>query len=121
MMKICLVGPASLTEPVEPSLGFREEIALLAEIAPIGILTLAAVLEQQGIVPRIVDLNRFYYDHRLAQAGSDAEKDLCAYSAARLAQLGDDFYGLGTISSSYPLTIRIARELKRLRPDATII
>src|SRR5271163_4452880 len=115
MMKICLVGPASLTEPVEPSLGFREEIALLAEIAPIGILTLAAVLEQQGTVPRIVDLNRFYYDHLLARADNSAKEDLCAYAAARLAQLGDDIYGLGSISSSYPLTIRIARELKSLR------
>jgi radical SAM superfamily enzyme YgiQ (UPF0313 family) len=120
-MRICFAGPASLTEPVEPSADYREEIARLAEMAPIGILTLAAVLEQHGLAPRIVDLNRFYYDHLIARASGDAVDDLCAYAAARLARLGDDFYGLGTISSSYPLTIRIARELKRLRPEATII
>lgn len=120
-MKICFVGPPSLTEPVEASAGYRDEVARLAEMAPIGILTLAAVLEQQGLVPRIVDLNRFYYDHLLARADGHAEENLCGYAANRLARLGDDLYALGTISSSYPLTIRIARELKRLRPDATII
>jgi radical SAM superfamily enzyme YgiQ (UPF0313 family) len=120
-MKICFVAPGSLTEPVEPSPDYHEEIALLAETAPIGILTLAAVLEQQGLIPRIVDLNRFFYDHLLARTGNGAENDLCAYAAARLANLGDDLYGLGTISSSYPLSIRIARELKRLRPDTIII
>ena len=120
-MKICFVGPPSLTEPAEPSAGYRDEIAGLAEMAPIGILTLAAVLEQHGLVPRIVDLNRFYYDHLLARAAGHAEEDLCAFAAARLARLGDDLYALGTISSSYPLTVRIARELKRLRPDATIV
>ena len=120
-MKICFVGPPSLTEPAEPSAGYRDEIAGLAEMAPIGILTLAAVLEQHGLVPRIVDLNRFYYDHLLARAAGHSKEDLCAYAAARLAGLADDLYAMGTISSSYPLTVRIARELKRLRPDATIV
>jgi hypothetical protein len=120
-MRICFVAPPSLTEPDEPSPDYRAELSTLAENAPTGILTLAAVLEQRGIVPAIIDLNRLYYDHLLWSRGEGHNDDLCAYAAGRLAALDYDLYGLGTICSSYPLTIRIADALKRLRPGALIV
>lgn len=120
-MRLCFVAPASLTEAAEPSPDYRDELGLLAEIAPLGILSLAAILEQRGLAPRVVDLNRFYYDHLLARQRGAYDADLCFYAAEHLAALDHDLYGFGSICSSYPLTIRIARELKRLRPGALIM
>ena len=120
-MKICLVSPPTITEFTEAHVSESDMIRLMAEHAPLGILSLSAVLEQFGIVPRIVDLNRLYYDYLGSERHRRDRSDFCGYVIATLESENCDVFGFSTICSSYPLTIRMAREVKRTHPDAAII
>src|SRR5206468_67670 len=88
--------------------------------APLGILSLAGVLERNGLTPEIVDLNRLYYDCLRSEEHQRGEIDFTGYAARHFASRSFDFYGFSTICSSYPLTLRIAREVKRLHPDSVV-
>ena len=116
--RVCLISPPTATEVEDSKLAEIEAVRLIAEHAPIGILTLAAVLEQRGIVPRIVNLNRLYYEYL---RGAENQIDFCAFVARKLEPESFDVFGFGTICSTYPLTIRIAREVKRAHPEAAIV
>jgi radical SAM superfamily enzyme YgiQ (UPF0313 family) len=117
MMRICLISAATVTEYGEyaTNQGIRD----VAEHPPLGILTLAAVLRENLATPVILDLNRLYYEY-LADAAARAEMDFCAWACSRVPP-GFDVIGLSTICSSYPLTIRMAKQLKRDYPDAAVI
>lgn len=117
-MRVCLVSPPTLTEFNERRIGERDAYRLIAEYAPLGILSLAAVLERGGTTPHVLDLNPIYYDY--ARSGGEQFAFL-AHVVRLLTAVPCDVFGFGTICSSYPLTLRIARGLKRLRPDATVI
>lgn len=120
-LKMCLVGPPTVTDFEDPEVAESEAIRLIAEHAPIGVLSLAAVLEQHGVVPQIVDLNRLYYAYLRAPGEAAAKPDFCTYVAEELDKLAFDVLGFSSICSSYPLTIRIAREMKQRRPEIPII
>jgi radical SAM superfamily enzyme YgiQ (UPF0313 family) len=94
-------------------------ILRLAEHAPVGILTLAAVLAQAGRPPDIVDMNQLYYE--FLREAPEPTVDFCSYSVDRLLALNFDVVGFGTICSSYPLTLRIAEGVKRARPQTRIV
>lgn len=120
-MKICLISPPTITEFTETQVAESEAIRLIAEHAPLGILSLAAVLKRIDIVPRIVDLNRLYYDYSRFGNGLHPEEDFCGHVVATLQSQDFDVFGFSTICSSYPLTLRMAREVKRTHPEATIV
>ena len=120
-MRICLVSPPTITEFSESQVADSESIRLVAEHAPMGVLSLAAVLEQVGIVPRIVDLNQCYYDYLGAAQNSEHQTDFCGFVLKVLESQQYDVFGFSTICSTYPLTIRLATEVKRTHPEATII
>jgi len=120
-LKVCLVGPPTVTDFEDPEVAESEAIRLIAEHAPIGVLSLAAVLEQCGASPQIVDLNRLYYSYLRAPGETASRTDFCSYVAAELDQLAFDVLGFSSICSSYPLTIRIAEQMKRRRPGVPII
>lgn len=116
--RICLISPPTATDLEDRELAESEAVRLIAEEAPIGILTLAAVLERRGIAPRIVNLNRLYYEYL---RGAENKIDFCAFAARKLEFESFDVFGFGTICSTYPLTIRIAREVKHAHPEAAIV
>jgi radical SAM superfamily enzyme YgiQ (UPF0313 family) len=116
-MKLCLVSPPTVTE-FGREVAESEAVRRLAEHAPVGLLTLAAVLEEVGRLPEIVDLNRLYYDF-LQEPGTAI--DFCAYAVDHLLARDFDAVGFGTICSSYPLTLRIARRLRAARPEVPIL
>jgi radical SAM superfamily enzyme YgiQ (UPF0313 family) len=120
-MKICLVSPPTVTEFEDSQVAESEAVRLIAQHAPIGILSLAAVLEGKGIVPYVVDLNRLYYKYLRSEEYQQQKIDFCKFIAREFEPMSFDFFGLSTICSSYPLTLRIAREVKRIHPDATIV
>src|SRR2546421_2959968 len=120
-MRVCLVSPPTITEFSELQLADSESIRLIAEHAPMGILSLAAVLERIGIVPVILDLNRLYYDYPASREYRQDKMDFCRFVVGALESQQFDVFGFSTICSSYPLTIRMAREVKRTHPGATII
>ncbi|HEV2990343.1 MAG TPA: radical SAM protein [Candidatus Angelobacter sp.] len=81
----------------------------------LGILSLAAVLEERGDHVQIVDLDRSYL--RIFSNGRDFAEGAAEEIAATEAQV----YGFSSICSSYPSTLRIARALKVIRPDSIIL
>src|SRR5437870_2712914 len=107
-LTVCLVGPPTVTDFEDPEVAESEAIRLIAEHAPIGVLSLAAVLEQHGVSSQIVDLNRLYYAYLRSPGDPSARPDFCRYVADELQNFEFDVLGFSSICSSYPLTIRIA-------------
>ena len=119
-MKVCLISPPTVTDFEDPEMAETEAIRLIAEHAPLGILSLAAVLDANKVECELVDLNRVYY--RFLR--SDERKEGVQFSSYVCRQLESspaDVFGLSTICSSYPLTLRIARELRTCHAEAAII
>jgi radical SAM superfamily enzyme YgiQ (UPF0313 family) len=86
-----------------------------------GVLSLAAVLEQQGIPSEIIDLNRLYYQYMRAGEHRQNDVGFCSYVDRALSALSVDVFGFSTICSSYPLTLRLAKAVRLSHPEATII
>src|SRR5438552_3900675 len=70
-------------------------------------------------LPEAADLNRVYYDWR--QKSKQNEIDFCNFAGAYFASRDFDFFGFSTVCSSYPLTLRIAAEVKRLHPESVVV
>jgi radical SAM superfamily enzyme YgiQ (UPF0313 family) len=120
-MQVCLISPPTVTDFEDPAVAEDEAIRLIEEHAPVGILSLAAVLEEQGTISEIVDLNRLYYRYLRSEEYHQPDIDFCKFVVGGFESLSFDIFGFSTICSSYPLTLRIAREIKRTHPNATII
>ena len=61
-MKVCLISAPTANQFDSRAVGETEAARIMGELAPVGILSLAAVLEAKGLQPEVVDLNRVYYD-----------------------------------------------------------
>jgi radical SAM superfamily enzyme YgiQ (UPF0313 family) len=96
-----------------------EAARIMGELAPVGILSLAAVLEAKGFEPKVVDLNRLY--HSWLHDSNRCRPDFCTFAGAHFAARDFDFFGFSTVCSSYPLTIRIAAEVKRAHPNSVVV
>jgi len=110
-MKICLVS--ALTRLNAANACTVPDL----EDAPLGPLTLAAIFQAQGADVVFVDLD-WEYAHR---NGDSPATSFLADMARRLVSLGADVYGFSTVCGSYPVTLRLARELKTARPDCTTV
>ena len=119
-MDACLI-----TGPVVTGFRTREEldseaVRSAASEPHLGILSLAGVLEASGSGPEIFNLDRFYFDY--AVAVSEFEPSGFAEAAARLIVAKNaEICAFSSICSSYPLTIRIAKTVKAMRPETTIL
>lgn len=90
----------------------------MGELAPVGVLSLAAVLETRGLQPEVVDLNRVYYSWL-----PDSDRDragFASFAGEYFARRDFDFFGFSTVCSSYPLTLRLAAEVKRAHPGSVV-
>lgn len=119
-MRICLMNAANGAEFSDPS-EFRISSIREETCQPqLGILSLAAVLEMGGLAPQIIDLNRSFF--ALADAGRSGDLDnFISIAARQIVAAEADVYGFSTICSAYPLTVRLAREVKRLCPGSITI
>src|SRR5438128_9310758 len=99
-MKVCLISPPTLTEFNERMVAESEALRLIAQHAPMGILSLGAVLEQHGIQTELVDLNRLYYQYSSAGGQSETGTSFCSYAGATLEAVSADVFGFSTICSS---------------------
>ncbi len=120
-MKICLVSPPTVTDFMDPGMAESEVIGRFSEVAPLGILSLAAVLERLGTTPHLVDLNQLYYDYLRCERPPANSGGFLAYLTRYFESRSFDVFGLSTMCSSYALTIRLAREIKRLYPGSAVI
>lgn len=115
-MKVCLIS-APTANQLSGAVGEMDAARIMGELAPVGVLSLAAVLEAKGLQPEVVDLNRIYY-RWLRQSD---ETDFRTFAGAYFAGRDFDLFGFSTVCSSYPLTLRIAAEVKRAHPQAMVV
>jgi radical SAM superfamily enzyme YgiQ (UPF0313 family) len=117
---VCLIGPPTVTE-FEGTVTDRNQAERLStNHPPLGVLSLAAVLEEKGIPHQLFDLNRLFYEW-ICNESPGGEGGFFPLAVRALQSVHANVYGFGTISSSYPLTVRLAREVKRAHPDAAIV
>jgi radical SAM superfamily enzyme YgiQ (UPF0313 family) len=119
-VKVCLISAPTANDFDDPAIAELDALRVIAEHAPLGILSLAAVLERQGLQPEIIDLNRLYYECLRSDEFKRGEIDFTGYAARYFVNRRFDLFGFSTICSSYPLTLRIAKEVKCLHPEAVI-
>jgi len=118
-MKVCLISAPTANQFDHRAVGETEAARIMGELAPVGILSLAAVLEAKGLQPEVVDLNRVYYSW--LQDSHRNKTDFCSFAGDYFAARDFDFFGFSTVCSSYPVTLRIAAEVKRAHPKSVIV
>jgi radical SAM superfamily enzyme YgiQ (UPF0313 family) len=118
-MHVCLVSAPTITEYNSVNEWSSQEVRFAASQPQLGILNLAAVLEGMGDCPSIIDVNSVYLRF-VGRFGSSA--DFADFLASEIVDnTAAGLYGFSTICSTYPLTVRIAESVKRLRPNSTIV
>ena len=120
-MKVCLISPPTVTEFNERVITESEALRLIAQHAPMGILSLGAVLEQQGAEVELVDLNRLYYQYVSTAAYCEREVSFASYASTTLESISADVFGFSTICSTYPLTLRLAQRVRAAHPERLIV
>jgi radical SAM superfamily enzyme YgiQ (UPF0313 family) len=121
-MKVCLISAPTANQLDGRAVGEMDASRIMGELAPVGILSLAAVLEAKGLQPAVVDLNRVYYEW--LRDSNRAKSDFCGFAGSHFAARdfdGFDFFGFSTVCSSYPVTLRIATEVKRAHPKSVVV
>jgi radical SAM superfamily enzyme YgiQ (UPF0313 family) len=119
-LKICLVN-APIAAEFAGAIEIQSDAVRQITLEPqLGILSLAAALELRGDNPEIVDLNRTYF-HLADSAGIARLDDFAEFAAAVIAAKDAEVFGFTSICSSYPLTIRIAKGVKAIRPHCTTL
>src|SRR5256714_7349350 len=118
-MKVCLISAPTASQLENPAVSETDAARMMGELAPVGILSLAAVLEARGLQPEVVDLNRVYYSW--SQDSNRDKTDFCSFAGDYFAARDFDFFGFSTVCSSYPLTLRISAEVKRVHRKSVIV
>lgn len=134
MPSICLITALTVADFIDPELIVDAHSNTGAQL---GVLTLASLLRQQGYDPQVINLDDLFYDF-VGQDKSRRSVNPCIatpevesgqalagfffpYVAQHLPVDSYDVFGLSSICSSYPLTLRLAEEIKRRNPRAKII
>src|SRR5437879_2941217 len=118
-MKVCLISAPTANQLGGRPVGEADAARVMGELAPVGILSLAAVLEARGLKPEVVDLNRVYYGWQ--QSPDRDTTDFCSFAGSYFRDRKFDLFGFSTVCSSYPLTLRIAAEVKRTHPESVVV
>jgi len=119
-LKICLINSPTGAEFLDRVEFVDAELRKTSCSPQLGVLNLAAVTEKLGIATGIYDCNRAFF--RLADAaGECGVAEFATEAAHQIAASHADVYGFSSICSAYPLTLRMARIVKKLQPDATIL
>jgi radical SAM superfamily enzyme YgiQ (UPF0313 family) len=120
---ICLVSALTVADFIDPDLITEAHANTGAQL---GILTLAAILREQGFKPHVVNLDDLFYSfigrgQNETKASQDLSEFFFPFVARHLQSLAFEIFGFSSICSSYPLTLRLADEVRRLNPEAKVI
>jgi hypothetical protein len=119
-LRVCLINAPIGTDYKDPSEFNSQYIREESCYPQLGILSLAAVLENGGWPTTIFDINREFF--LFADLAGEAHIHAFAEAAAeQIAAFDADVYGFGSICSGYPMTLRVARSIKALRPESMIL
>ncbi|MFF1401085.1 B12-binding domain-containing radical SAM protein [Streptomyces sp. NPDC058287] len=84
---------------------------------PLGLLCIASPLMAHGHPTVVVDLE---YEHRIG-AFEPSDADWLDQTCARFLAADPDIVGLTCLADTLPACLLIGREVKRLRPDVTVV
>ncbi|MET7540179.1 radical SAM protein [Streptomyces sp. NPDC005507] len=84
---------------------------------PLGLLCIASPLKAHGHPAAVVDLE---YEHRIG-AFEPSDADWLDQTCARFLADDPDILGLTCLADTLPACLLIGREVKRLRPDVTVV
>jgi len=137
---ICLITALTVADFIDPDLTVDTHANTGAQL---GVLTLAALLRRQGYNPQIINLDDLFFDFvrqdesRPSIQGKGQRRSIITPSefepgqrvselffpfvASHLPTDSFDIFGLSSICSSYPLTLRLADEIRRRNSRAKII
>jgi radical SAM superfamily enzyme YgiQ (UPF0313 family) len=118
-MKVCLISPPIATE-LDGTPASRADIVRRTQEPPLGILSLAAILEDLGIEIQVFDVNRLFGE-MVETEHEEPRTTFLDIASAEIAGIEADIFGFGTITGSYPLTIRLAAAARHAHPGASII
>jgi hypothetical protein len=118
-MKICLISPPIVAE-FEGNAASRADIVRRSIEAPTGILSLASLLVEMGIDVQIFDVNHLFCEVENAK-GAESNGIFFARASEEIRNLEVDIFGFGTLSGSYPLTVRLASVAKQAHPASLVI
>jgi radical SAM superfamily enzyme YgiQ (UPF0313 family) len=128
-LRVCLITALSMVDFVDAELTANGAKRIMP--GNVGVLALAAVLREHGYEPHIVNLDQLFLDFRNQTAGCTDDRHagntgpdsvyFFEMAAERLSALSFDVFGFSSICSSYPLTLRLAAEVRTFNPDAQII
>jgi len=129
---ICLITALTASDFIDPELtaGVRSNTG-----AQLGVLTLAALLRRQNYNICIINLDDLFFDFvkrdsnrpslihdaRITRVTFEPSESFLSFVAGHLPANGFEVFGLSSICSSYPLTLRLADEIRRQNPRAKII
>lgn len=111
-MKIALITAATATEFTDAEEVNAQSVRAVGSEPQLGILSLAAVLGGSADTVQLFDLNRIYLEY--VSNNRSQTNDFARIAAELIVTSQADLYGFGSICSSYPLTVRIARAVKDL-------
>ena len=137
---ICFITALTVADFIDPDLIVDTHANTGAQL---GVLTLAALLRQQGYNPQIINLDDLFFDFVRQdksrpsvqgkgqprsistppdfEAGQKVSDLFFPFAACHLPTDSFDIFGLSSICSSYPLTLRLAEEIRRRNSRAKII
>lgn len=126
MKEICFVTALTVSDFIDPDLTAGAHANTGAQL---GILTLAALLRRQDYRPTIINLDDLFFEfvrHDKSRPSINHDwtgppETFFSFVARHLPADGFDVYGLSSICSTYPLTLRLAQEIRRLNPHAKVI
>ena len=115
-MNVCLISYPTATEFDLNLIHAAKKIKVISKRPSLGVLTLASVLEEAGHHVTHVDLNLLYLEREL-----DSNRAFADLAAEHLSNIEADIYGFSSICSTYPLTIRITKLLRKYQKDSCIV
>ena len=106
----------SLVSSVNLSSWYDQEREDADPSPPLGLLALAASLEQTGHTPLIYDVN-----HELSEGCVEVGDSFYAGVASRILAASPDLVGFSTLCSSYHIALRLAEAIKNVSPKTPIV
>jgi radical SAM superfamily enzyme YgiQ (UPF0313 family) len=118
---VCLITALTVADFIDPELSTEAHTKTGAQL---GVLTLAALLREEGFKPHVLnldDLGLSFIKRDEYTLDPKCSGLFFSFVIEQLQSLSFDVFGFSSICSSYPLTLRLAQEVKRRGPQAKVI
>ena len=115
---VCLITALTVADFIDPDLIAQAHVNTGAQL---GVLTLAARLRAEGFTPLVANLGDLFFAFVRRRKAPTSNERFFSFLADHLRAYCCEIFGLSSICSSYPLTLRLAQEIRRRHPHASIV